>query len=168
MNIREPLQSKPAIGIGIAVSAGLLGVLIVWLTLGGREPARSMAAQLYFTDDGGSTFFADDSAKIPPFDHQGKVAVQAVVFKCGSKAPFVGYLLRYAASGHDALMKLSEAERRGASPQVVQLRMNSAEVKRPDQKEWQLMQDEHSVGIGDIVRPHCPDGSSDEPTPVLP
>ena len=35
----------------------------------------------YFSDDDGKTYFQDDASKIAPFDHNGKQAVSAYLFR---------------------------------------------------------------------------------------
>src|SRR5439155_23406719 len=47
-----------------------------------------------FSDDDGKTYFADDVYKAYPFDHNGKQAYRAYVYRAGSGTPFVGYLGR--------------------------------------------------------------------------
>ncbi len=37
----------------------------------------------------------DDLDKVVPFDHGGKPAVRAMVFRCKNGKPFVAYLQRY-------------------------------------------------------------------------
>jgi hypothetical protein len=65
----------------------LRGTDVVTVSSGTRE---------FFSDDDGKTFFVDDRAKLPPFDHNGKPAYRARVYTCdGGKTKFVGWLERY-------------------------------------------------------------------------
>jgi hypothetical protein len=100
LQIRETLNSSPILTVVITI--GVIGAaLFVALRfgLGGRGPKPPpLVKQYYFTTDDGSTFFADDKMKVPPFKRDdGQEAVRAHVFSSESdKTPFVGYLERFA------------------------------------------------------------------------
>jgi hypothetical protein len=168
VKIRETLRENQALGIGVSIAALLLIGGMAWSMFGRLAEQVSMASELYFTEDDGKTLFVDDSANIAPFLRNGKEAVQAGVFQCNGKSPFVGYLLRYAEAGRKELMKLSEAERRSTAANVIKLRQKYGQVKRPGESKWQLIEDEQSVGIGDIMTPPCPDGGGHTPRIVHP
>src|SRR4051812_6998464 len=75
VGIRESLNQNRGVSIG-AVS-GVLVLTLVWIgyqwgggPTGGAAPAGS--SKVYFSDDDGTTFFADTTDKLPPFDHNGK------------------------------------------------------------------------------------------------
>src|SRR6516225_9036515 len=59
---------------------------------------RGVAAssdRAFFTVDDGNTWFANDAAKIPPFDKDGKQAVRAFVYRCADGTTFVNHVQRY-------------------------------------------------------------------------
>ena len=70
-------------------------VYIVYSLRGESGGAGSAVAKAFFSDDDGQTYFTDAADKIPPFDHKGKQAVTAYVFRCNGGKPFVGYLEMY-------------------------------------------------------------------------
>ena len=92
ISIREIIQRR---GMGATVAAILFCAAIAiagynfWPL--GHKPNPSEA---FYSDDDGQSYFQDSVYNFPPFDHNGKVANQAMVIQDhGSKV--VGYLVRY-------------------------------------------------------------------------
>jgi hypothetical protein len=165
--IREMLRSKPQVGVGICVALLALGLVVAWSTMGSSAAsAPSVPAKLYFTDDDGKTYFADDSALVPPFDHNGKQAYQAAVFKCPGGQPFVGYLMTYSRSGKSQLEAMPESTRRSASVEVMNIRKGESLVRKPGDKVWASLAGDRPVG--QILNPACPSGSGDRPEQIVP
>lgn len=85
MGFRETLNKNPqavtAATIGITVVALLLVVWQLWPSSSGG------LTKAYFTVDDGKTYFADDIYKIPPFQHNGKEAVRAHVYRFEESGP---------------------------------------------------------------------------------
>jgi len=87
----------------------------------------------YFTDDDGVTFFAAPADTIAPFQHSGREAVAAQVFRCGEYGePFVGYL------------------------EKLDLQKGARLVKRPHESIWVSDESRAAAGITTIK---CRDGS---------
>jgi hypothetical protein len=165
MGVREGLTRRP--WIAAAVLAAGVGVVMWTLPLRGTSPAQpTMPSRLYFSDDDGKTFFADDAALIPPFEHNGHTASMAMVFRCTGKQSFVGYLIRYNREGKAALEALPESQRRSTDAKVLGIKQSTAEVKRPGDTKWLPMVGD--AATGQILRPHCPNGDSSDPEPVMP
>ena len=102
MGLRETMNQNPRMVTGVTAGIILLALIIVgWQLLssgsgtntGATAPNAKGVANAFFTTDDGKTWFADDAAKFPPFDKDGKPAYSAILFTCdGGKTQFVGYL----------------------------------------------------------------------------
>lgn len=99
LKVREKLnEGKIGVGIAIAFVAIAAGILTYMLW-----PAHHVdATSLFYSDDDGQSYFRDSVYKFPPFDHDGKTAVEAlVILDRGSKV--VGYLVRYTSEAQKKL-----------------------------------------------------------------
>jgi hypothetical protein len=57
---------------------------------------RIGTADVFYTVDDGETWFVDSSDRIPPFEHDGKMAVRANLFICTKDGTiFPAFLMRY-------------------------------------------------------------------------
>ena len=76
--LREIINEKKALAFGVAilmiVGAGF------YLAYMQRPQVRPKGDQAFYTVDDGRTWFMDSIYKTPPFDHDGKVAVRAMVY----------------------------------------------------------------------------------------
>lgn len=154
MGIRETLNQNPRLttGLTIGIIVIVLGLLAwqIWggsVTPGGSDGPTN---KRWFSDDDGKTWFADDFKKVGPIQHNGKEAVEAVVYKCDGKT-FCNHLIRYTPEGK----KKMEATLNGkgpADPSVVGAIDTDIEVKSPGDKEWVKSTNPKAV---DIRKPKC-------------
>src|SRR5438045_2449836 len=95
MSIREKMNKHPMASTVITIvglAAGLY--LVIWAQRFFGPPSIAVT-KAYYTTDEGKTYFADDLDKIYPFDHGGKQAYRAVVFRCNhDEKPFVVAIMR--------------------------------------------------------------------------
>lgn len=159
MELREKLEQnqKPlAIVVGVLV---LLAIVVAFFSLrSGRGGGfgGSGKPKLYFSVDDGKTWFEDDAGQLPPFQHDGKTAVRAQVYKCGENGqPFVGYLQRI----EEKALKSAEAARAAGKPaaDVDAIWQFAVEVKKPGDAKWVSVKDRASEAI---MIPKCPDGKT--------
>jgi hypothetical protein len=108
-------------------------------------------AQLYFTDDDGKTFFPESAAKIPPFDHSGKQAVEAIVYKCDGKEPFVNHMKRFTPEAKKQMESMSKLD---PTAMMTIESKGGMEVKSPGQKDWVKTTDPKHL---EVIRPKCSD-----------
>lgn len=162
MGVRQKLNdaSKSVMVLIIVLVIGVYAV-VAWEM---HRPAAGahLGLKSYYTVDDGKTYFADDGARMPPFDHDGSPAVRCYVFKCGD-TEFVGYLEEFSPELHDALTKPFDPAHRGdaAPPNFAQGTL----VKKPGDKNWIIK----ASPKGDaLVRVKCPNGSIDQPSAVIP
>jgi hypothetical protein len=102
----------------------------------------------YYCDEDGTHVFIDDATNVPPFDHNGKIAVRAVIFKCidsrgtVTKPPFVQRIERYTGK---AKTKIEERLKENANMAIVVQHQfdvipkepgEGLQVKKPGDKEW--------------------------------
>jgi hypothetical protein len=158
VGFREQINKKPALAGGMFGAAILVLVIFMLWQLSGDRSTATVKVKMYYSSDDGHTWFADDGDKIPPFDHGGAPAVRCYVFQCGASQPFAGYLEKYTPEMHDQLAGLA----RSKGPMIPE---SGALVKKPGGKDWVLELGPLGRKIVDV---HCPDGSADQPQPVLP
>lgn len=163
MGIRQTLNERPWTAYATAGLAVAIAGLVLWLS--NRSVVAELPPQLYFSDDDGKTYFADDSAKVPPFDHNGKEAYLVGVFQCPGGKPFVAYLLRYTPVGKSQLEAFSTSVRRSADPKVAEIKSAHVEVKAPGEQRWV-----NSTDLDFDVRltPACPKTNSGMPAQLMP
>ena len=160
MGIRQTLNENPAISLGAAAGVILIALIfIIWELMGGSKPAAPAGTRMaYYSDDNGATWFPDDGTKIPPFDHNGKTAALAIIYKCASGQPFCLYLQQYTPEGKQRLeqLKLSSSSARALGAGALTM----TEVKKPGPKsKWVKFTPQTSREFMDIMKPVCPDGS---------
>lgn len=155
MGFRDSLRQKSGgvwAGIGLIMLASFI---VIWNR---RSGIPANLTETYFSDDDGATYFADDINKLYPFDHNGKPAYRAYVYKCSSGTPFVGYLERLTDAAKAKIAELRQKPPEEIGNQVADAYGNGTEVKKPGSGKWVSSR---SADAGDIVRPKCPDGSAD-------
>jgi hypothetical protein len=160
MGVRERLNRNPRLAaIVMAVLLLVAGVAVALQFSDGAHAAGMASDKAFFTIDDGATWFADDAAKIAPFQHDGKEAVRAYVFECNGKR-FVNHLERFTPEGHKAAEAAIKANQsRQPADVAAQVRLSGAEVKRPGAKLWASLGD--LTKSGPILRPRCPGGGGD-------
>ena len=172
MNIRESIHKHPAIPMVVAALAIAGGIVGTYLQI--RQPTRpAVGHQRFYSDDDGQTWFPDELTKIPPFDHNGKPAYAAAVFRCGSGKPFVAYLQRFSEKAKPIVeAKISQlAESAPISPIELQMAIGTApfEVKKPGDPNW-IPGNGPKVdasAVSTLLNPICA-GGADPPERVFP
>jgi len=165
MNVREFIDKQKQLLIPAAIIGILVFVVAIWRNSGDQLPG--IVNKVYFSDDDGKSYFADDVAKGFSFDHGGKTAYRAFVYRCGSGSPFVGLLARTADSAaagkelpyeHDTSRNRADPRFKGAAAGPTP----PIEVRKPGTSEWVL-----STGpkAQEFIKSLCPDGSPDSVQP---
>jgi hypothetical protein len=143
--LRRILNRNPVItaAIGIIAIGAALGMAF-WP--GGNN---GDGAGFYTTDDG-ATYF-QTTPRLPPFDHGGAEAVQAVLFRTDGGKPFVGYLQKFTPEGKKAI---DELNKKGRKPGPIGL-----QIKKPGDPQWLAADDpKNAAKIAEIRRVKSPDG----------
>ncbi len=156
MGIRQSLNENKLIAAGLTtVMVAAAVVFVLWYY---RPAATSpYATREFFSDDDGTTWFVDDGTKIAPFDHNGKQAVLAKVYKCGNGRMFVGYLEKI----DDDIKKKIDASR-AAGPGHAGITkadptgFNGILLKKPHASEWIKSNDPRASEVRKVT---SPDGS---------
>jgi hypothetical protein len=152
--VREWLNKHPGLALGLTAGVALAAILaIVVQVMASRKKYPEGLPSAYYSVDDGQSYFVAGMENVPPFQHDGKEAVRAHVFKCGNGKPFVGYLERYTPEAHKAVVE------KRATPQH---QISGRELKRPGANNaWVTTKDQKaSIAIADV---RCPDGGSPEP-----
>lgn len=164
MGFAEELEKnkKTVVIVSLLVLVALV-VSFMTLRTGGppRPPGASTTPKSFYTVDDGKTWFPDDATLVPGFDHGGKPAYRAQVYKCGTDgAPFVAYMQRV----EEGARKSAEAARAQGKKlaEVEELWQDKIEVKKPGEGKWVP-----AKGPGEkVMIVTCPEGKV--PVIVLP
>ncbi|HWP40815.1 MAG TPA: hypothetical protein VNL70_07805 [Tepidisphaeraceae bacterium] len=117
---QHPKVTATVVGI---ILLGAVGLLIAQLLSSDDAMVASDAGsepKAWYTVDDGKTFFADSALKIPPFEHEGKIAYRCQVWTYdGGKTRFVSHLERYP----EAVKKKLESMDRKDPAAVFELQM---------------------------------------------
>jgi len=166
MDIRKSINDSPRLGAGIAAAAVLASLLIIWHVFGGRSAAEADAHKAFYSDDDGKTWFIDDDSKLPPFDHDGKTAYGAAVYRCLTGKPFIVYLKKYtpAQLTRIAAEIKDYADRHPGSPPSTGVDYYPMDVKKPGESRWIPATAEgghyDAAAYQRVTKLVCPDGSS--------
>ncbi len=168
MGIRETLNQNPAITTGATAGIIVLALgFILYQSFGSSGP--SIPTKSFFTTDDGATYFADDIKLVPPFEKDGKQAVQAFVYTCdGGKTKFVAYLQRYTPEAKKIVESVrgANANDPAAIGKLEEAQITGIEVKKPGDKDWvNQRQMEKFMQVQSI---QCPTGSIENLEPVMP
>jgi hypothetical protein len=164
VGIREAVNRNARWAVPLAIVPLLVLVVVVMRSESGIE-AKAKPLQVYFTDDGGKSFFTDDNTKFPPFDRNGKEAVEAFLFTCdGKKTSFVGYMMKYTPAGQQALYAAEANPQGDYTDALEKMKPQDILYRAPGSSEWLPSNDPR---VAKIRRVTCP-GSSELARAVLP
>ncbi len=166
MGVRETLNKQPAITTGATIGIIVIALgFIIWQVVGGGNHIR-IPTKAYYTVDDGATYFKDDINLIAPFDHDGKQAVKADVFKCPSGGEFVGYLERYTPDAKKIIEDSRNHPNTDDFGKAAEASQRGLEVKAPSTGDQGWVKT-YLPAATKVVTIHCPDGSQ-QAEPVLP
>lgn len=157
--MRDKMNQYRSVGIGASLCAIVLALaFIVWWEARGSRPASSAAVtNAFYSDDDGKTWFIDDLVKVVPFDHHGRQAVRADIFRCTNGKPFVGYLERYSEAVKDKI----NAAAVGHPDAVATAMMDEVmEVKRPGEAKWISPGGGSQSEYNKTITVACPEGEA--------
>jgi len=133
MGLPDKIQQKPAVAASIAVAALIFAAILIYhQTLGQPRRNVKLMNSAFYSDDDGQTFFIDDDTKLPPFLHDGKIAVRAAVYRTADGKLFVAYLQKFS----DAQLKEIEAAIAAHPDEADHWRGGRTEVKKPGDSKW--------------------------------
>ena len=158
MGIREIINEKSSIavpvGCAILVIAMIVNIIVFKRVFKQKESVLPpVPEKFYYSDDDGESWFMDDAKNVPPYDHNGKPAVQAALVRCKNGKVMVNFLKQYTPAGVDYI---NDQISHGADPVVSQYQADFtyAEYKKPGDKEW--------------VLPNLLPGTEKNPGPITP
>ena len=168
MSIRDALSKNTRFGKGAATAFVLFAFAFVYFELRSRGNGYYVNTRAFYSTDDGKTWFTDLSTKVPPFDKDGRQAVQAYVFRNGNGPEFVGYLQRFKPNAKQALESVQNQSPSPLKPSDANA-LHSAytigrEVKRPGDTQW--VSGARPLQAMQITTVKIPDGSV--ATPVEP
>lgn len=125
--------------VGVVIGAVVLALIAaIWMGLRQVGHGPNLGAKTaFYSDDDGKTWFKDNAPLITPFDHDGKPALLAHVFRCKDKE-FVAYLEK---SGEQVVSRDSAAPapvngKDAAAAQRASAGIGAGFVKKPGAKDW--------------------------------
>lgn len=157
MSVIENLRDKKGLSVGLSAGMVVIAILIAYMSLKSNIPGDVKKA--FYSVDDGDTYFVDDLNKAYPFDHNGKQAYRAYVFRGNQDGKkFVGFLERMNDAGRAKMVELAAQPHDKAEPDIARLLATCTEVKKPHDTQWAPV---NSPAYGLIVNPSSPDGSKD-------
>jgi len=162
VGIRETLNRNSGITTGAVGGIVVLAIIyiIYYVSSGSGAPAATVNdGRVWYTADDGQTFFVDSANKTPPFDYNGKQAVQCHVFTCNKgKTKFVGYLQRYTPK---AKARREELIAKRTMVGMEEVGVNGVEIKLPHtgDRGWVNYNEPRAAFIRDVK---CKDGKPEE------
>jgi hypothetical protein len=147
-----------------ALGAASISLALLFLTIQFR-PAHKYARDVaFFTDDDGETWYKDSVDDIPPYDHNGKTAVRAVIYSwAGGSKQFCGFLEQFPPKAKAAIEAAAASAQNHTPPQTAgniaygEGFSPSIEVKKPKSNDpWVLM---NSKAATPVLSIQAPDGS---------
>ena len=161
MGLRDKLQQKPGVAAGVAICALLFAAIVIYhQTLGQPHRSARLLNSAFYSDDDGKTWFVDDDTKLPPFVHDGKVAVRAAVYRDANGKLFVAYLQKFS----DAQLKEIQAAIQAHPEEADHWRQSRMEVKKPGDTNWlswgSFKEPKKAAAYQQAITPLSPDGSS--------
>ncbi len=152
MGFREEINKKKSLAVaGTLILLAIAGVILYTASSSGVPALLSTG---YYSDDDGKTWFKDDAGKLCPFDHNGKQAVRAYVFRYGSGDAFVGYLGKLTDAGRKQAEDLKQHPLTAETGQALTGLLNNAlMLKRPGDSKWQPATSPGASAILNLVPP---------------
>jgi hypothetical protein len=96
MFIREAMRKNKVAtaGAGVVLIAVAGWVMVTQVRAIQNDRPMPVNSRAFFTSDDGASWFADEAQRLTPFDHNGRPAVKAYVWRCDGGKPFITYLER--------------------------------------------------------------------------
>jgi hypothetical protein len=160
MGIRENINKFQKTAL-VASSVLTVGAVVFAVT-SQRESLTVKPPKLaYYSDDDGQTFFVDAYGKMGPFDHDGKTAVVARVFKSEDGKLFIGYLERAADAeskrlledAQQTLIATAATQPVNPDPVLIEEMMKRTLVKRAGDAKWVNATSEEAVSVTRVQSP---------------
>jgi hypothetical protein len=143
-----------------AIALLVIGGSCAWIMWSQRPAKHALppSGTAFYTVDDGATLFIDDAERLPPFTHDGKPAVRAIVYSCdGGRTQFVGWIQKLP---EEALNKALAAAR---DPRTIDDDDIAAKsgwlVKRPGSADWVNSKTDRARFNEIISRVKCPNGN---------
>lgn len=159
---QENSKQRRLVVVGFLLIVPIVVVLYLWRWNREQNEVTRAMTLAWYTDDDGKSWYSDEKSLMPPFDHDGKTSVRAIVFTCdGDKHEFVGYLERYTPQAKQAIEQSRAQVVADKSPPPVGLYETIAktgtEVKRPGDTNWINVDSPQAVTIRKVA---CPAGGT--------
>jgi hypothetical protein len=172
VGIRQTLNENPVVTTSVTGLIIVVALVVLFRSAcsgGGGGGGAGVPSKQFFTIDDGKNYFPDDASKIPPFMHEGKPAYGVKVYKCPDGTTYVSHLERYSDADKKRLEEAAAKakDKPGSPPMDGFMLLGNMEVKKPGDKQWVSMSSGGPEKYMAVMRPRCPDGSTNV-TPVMP
>jgi hypothetical protein len=118
--------------------------MIAFQVAGGKSNAGTAPGNAFYTDDNGKSFFRDDVCRVTPFDHNGKQAYRADVFRGADGKQFVGLIYRHTDNGRkemEGYLPSKGKDSDGTMRRSIEQRGMQVKPVGGDDKSWVLNDD---------------------------
>jgi hypothetical protein len=119
-------MKKKTVGPTFGILLILVAATVIFLELRPTNTSAGRRGVNFYTDDDGQTYFEDSIFKFPPFNHNGKTAVRALVYSSDGQT-FVGYMQRYTPTAQKLLQDAYD-HLAGGNADRVEITMNGRDM----------------------------------------
>src|ERR1700735_2603150 len=109
MGIREVVNKYPGRAVGIVLVCSSVILISAMRSSQSSDHHPVFPDKSFFSTDDGKTWFADSASNVPPYDYDGKPAVQAMVFRCDGHK-WVQYLQKYTDSAKAGVLTIQSGQ----------------------------------------------------------
>ncbi len=155
MGLRETLEKRRGVASAFGFAAIALAVFLI--VIESRSSRLTKIDRAFYSDDDGQTYFVDSVDKLFPFDHNGRQAYRAYVFRCSDGTEFVGYLARYTDSTKARLAELMAQPYNQVAQQIADAESAGTEIKKPGDSRWYPQASPQAAAM---LMPTCPNGGT--------
>jgi hypothetical protein len=100
--LREIINEKRSVSLGVAVV--MVGCAVAYFAYVHRPQSHPKGDKAFYTIDDGQSWFTDSIFRTPPFKHEGKLAVRAMVYSYDNgRHEFCPLLQRYTSDMKESL-----------------------------------------------------------------
>lgn len=150
--LRDRLDRNKPVVLAVVAVMMATGLFLICRTLLFSAVPDVTVGMNFYSDDDGKTWFPASDDHIPPFDHNGKPAYEAEVYRTEDGRAFVAYMTSWQPEDKAAIEAAAPKDRRNVEASLATKQL----AKKPGQQSWVSPQKTKEYQA--IISPVGPDG----------